>query len=112
MDRGLTAIRSIPRSLRLPTARLLWDRGTEAAEGDYRRRIRLLEATLGPRPGWAWVGLRRVPDPGRYGVAEVHGDRVGSIEEKPKRPTSDYAVIEAYAYPPNVFEVVRPLKPS
>ncbi len=63
-------------------------------------------------PDWAWIGLKQVPDPGRYGVAELDGDRVLSIEEKPANPKSDFAVIGIYIYPPDVFEVIRTLKPS
>jgi glucose-1-phosphate thymidylyltransferase len=63
-------------------------------------------------PDWAWVGLKQVPDPGRYGVAELKGNRVIGIEEKPKRPKSDYAVIGIYIYPPDVFDVIKTLKPS
>src|SRR5207247_2212209 len=63
-------------------------------------------------PDWAWLGLQRVPDPGRYGVAELQGNRVIGIEEKPKNPKSDYAVIGVYIYPPDVFEVIKTLKPS
>jgi glucose-1-phosphate thymidylyltransferase len=63
-------------------------------------------------PDWAWVGLKQVPDPGRYGVAELKGNRVVGIEEKPKAPKSDFAVIGVYIYPTDVFEVIRTLKPS
>jgi glucose-1-phosphate thymidylyltransferase len=64
------------------------------------------------RPDWAWIGLKRVPDPGRYGVAELNGDAVLSIEEKPKQPKSDLAVVGIYIYPPDVFSVIKTLKPS
>ena len=64
------------------------------------------------RPDAAWVALKRVPDPGRYGVAELQGDRVVSLEEKPKQPKSDFAVAGIYLYPPDVFEIIRTLKPS
>lgn len=60
----------------------------------------------------AWVALKRVPDPSRYGVAELKDGRVLSIEEKPARPKSDYAVAGIYIYPPDVFDVIRHLKPS
>jgi glucose-1-phosphate thymidylyltransferase len=60
----------------------------------------------------AWVALKQVPDPGRYGVAELSGNRVIGIEEKPTRPKSDYAVAGIYIYPPDVFKVVKTLKPS
>ncbi len=63
-------------------------------------------------PEHAWVWLKQVPDPGRYGVAELKGDRVIGIEEKPQQPKSDYAVAGIYLYPPDVFEVVKTLKPS
>ncbi len=64
------------------------------------------------RPDWAWIGLKQVHDPSRYGVAELDGDRVKSIVEKPDHPKSDYAVVGIYVYPPDVFEVIRTLKPS
>ncbi len=63
-------------------------------------------------PDWAWVGLKKVPDPGRYGVAELKGKQVVGIEEKPKQPKSDYAVIGVYIYPPDVFEAIKILRPS
>jgi glucose-1-phosphate thymidylyltransferase len=63
-------------------------------------------------PTRAWVALKRVHDPARYGVAELRGDRIVSIEEKPKRPKSDYAVAGIYLYPPDVFTIVRGLRPS
>jgi glucose-1-phosphate thymidylyltransferase len=63
-------------------------------------------------PDWAWVAIKRVPDPNRYGVAELADGKVLSIEEKPAKPKSDYAVAGIYVYPPDVFEVIRALKPS
>jgi len=63
-------------------------------------------------PDWAWVALKQVPDPGRYGVAELKGDQVVGIEEKPKQPKSDWAVAGIYVYPPDVFSVIKSLKPS
>jgi glucose-1-phosphate thymidylyltransferase len=64
------------------------------------------------KPDWARVLLKQVPDPQRYGVAEVRGDAIISIEEKPKKPKSDYAVAGIYLYPPDVFSVIKTLKPS
>jgi glucose-1-phosphate thymidylyltransferase len=63
-------------------------------------------------PDSAWVGLKKVPDPSRYGVAELQGWRLASIEEKPANPKSDYAVVGIYMYPPDVFDVIKTLKPS
>jgi glucose-1-phosphate thymidylyltransferase len=64
------------------------------------------------KPNHAWVMLKQVHDPQRYGVAEVKGDAIVSIEEKPKKPKSDYAVAGIYLYPPDVFSVIKTLKPS
>jgi glucose-1-phosphate thymidylyltransferase len=74
--------------------------------------VRAILTAADQHPDWAWVGLQRVPDPGRYGVAELQGNRVISIEEKPKKPKSDHAVIGVYIYPSDVFEVIKTLKPS
>lgn len=60
----------------------------------------------------AWVALKQVSDPGRYGVAELRDNRVVSIEEKPAAPKSNYAVAGIYVYPPDVFEVIKHLRPS
>lgn len=55
----------------------------------------------------------RVADPERYGVAEMDKDgNVLSLEEKPKEPKSDYAVVGLYFYPNKVVEVAKNIKPS
>jgi len=64
------------------------------------------------KPDQAWVMLKQVHDPQRYGVAELKGDKIVSIEEKPAKPKSDYAVAGIYLYPPDVFRVIKTLKPS
>jgi glucose-1-phosphate thymidylyltransferase len=62
--------------------------------------------------GGARVLLKQVPDPQRFGVAQVSGNKVVSIEEKPKKPKSDYAVTGVYFYDTSVFDIIRTLKPS
>jgi len=69
-------------------------------------------AAAGEHADSAWVALKRVHDPKRYGVAELKDGKVIGIEEKPERPKSDYAVAGIYLYPPDVFEVIKTLKPS
>lgn len=64
------------------------------------------------RPNDAWIAIKKVHDPQRYGVAEFDGTTVTNIEEKPSNPKSDYAVVGIYIYPPDVFEVIPTLKPS
>lgn len=62
--------------------------------------------------GGARVFLKEVPDAQRFGVAEVSGDRIVSIEEKPEKPKSNLAVTGLYLYDHRVFEVIKTLKPS
>jgi len=57
--------------------------------------------------------LKRVDDPKRFGVAEVlSDDKILYIEEKPKVPKSDLAVIGIYFYSSDVFSKITSLKPS
>jgi glucose-1-phosphate thymidylyltransferase len=60
----------------------------------------------------ARVFLKEVPDAQRFGVAEINGNRIVSIEEKPRVPKSNLAVTGLYIYDAGVFRVVRDLKPS
>ncbi len=56
--------------------------------------------------------LSKVPDPNRFGVAELKGNRIVSIEEKPETPKSDFAVTGIYLYNSHIFEAVNSIKPS
>ena len=60
----------------------------------------------------AKILLTRVPDAGRFGVAEVREGRVVRIEEKPKEPRSDLAVTGVYLYDQTVFDKIKALVPS
>ena len=60
----------------------------------------------------AKILLKRVPDPERFGVPVLDGPRVVRIEEKPREPKSEYAVIGIYMYDGEVYDIVRTLKPS
>ncbi|ALA44129.1 MULTISPECIES: sugar phosphate nucleotidyltransferase [Paenibacillus] len=60
----------------------------------------------------AKILLQQVQDPHRFGVAELQGERIVSIEEKPKEPKSDYAVTGIYMFDHSVFEIVKTLEPS
>ena len=64
------------------------------------------------QPCGAHILLKEVTDAERFGVAEVVGDRIVGIEEKPKIPKSNYAVTGIYMYDPTVFEKIRTLVPS
>jgi glucose-1-phosphate thymidylyltransferase len=60
----------------------------------------------------ARILLKEVPDPQRFGVAEVRNGRVVRIEEKPKKPRSSLAVTGIYIYDAAVYQLVRRLRPS
>jgi len=56
--------------------------------------------------------IKEVPDPERFGVPELRGERIVHIEEKPVTPKSRYAVTGIYMYDERVFEFAKKLKPS
>lgn len=62
--------------------------------------------------GGARVLLKQVPDPERFGVATLAGERIAAIAEKPDHPESDYAVVGAYFYDSSVFDIIRGVEPS
>ncbi len=76
------------------------------------KNIRRAVETFRKQKGGAKILLKEVEDPQRFGVAEMKGDRIVGIEEKPKDPKSRYAVIGIYLYDATVFDIIKTLKPS
>ncbi len=61
----------------------------------------------------ARIHLKEVPDPHRFGVAEIDTkSKVLSIVEKPKQPKSNLAVTGLYVYDNKIFDIIRTLRPS
>ncbi len=60
----------------------------------------------------AQILLAHVPNPSEFGVAELSGDHVVRLEEKPKQPKSDLALVGVYLFGPSVFEAVDAIQPS
>jgi glucose-1-phosphate thymidylyltransferase len=60
----------------------------------------------------ALILLTHVDDPEHYGVAELDGERVKRLVEKPKDPPSDLALVGVYMFTPVIFEAAREIKPS
>lgn len=60
----------------------------------------------------AKVFIKKVEDPQRFGVVEMQGDKIISIEEKPESPKSNYATVGFYLYNFDVFNKIKKLKPS
>ena len=56
--------------------------------------------------------LARVPNPQNFGVAELKGDRVVRLVEKPKQPKTDLALVGVYMFDESVFEATENIKPS
>ena len=77
------------------------EKSIKAAVDDFRK-----------QPKGARILLKKVADPERFGVAELKGKKLVSIEEKPKKPKSDYAVTGIYMYDNQVFDIAKTLKPS
>ena len=60
----------------------------------------------------AMIFLKEVPDAKRFGVAEIKGENIISIEEKPAVPKSNLAVTGLYIYDSGVFNIIKTLAPS
>jgi glucose-1-phosphate thymidylyltransferase len=60
----------------------------------------------------AHILLKEVPDAERFGVAELAGDKIAGIEEKPAHPKSNYAVTGIYMFDATVFDKIKTLVPS
>ncbi|WP_405154084.1 sugar phosphate nucleotidyltransferase [Paenibacillus sp. FSL K6-0108] len=60
----------------------------------------------------AKILIQKVSDPQRFGVPEIEGSRIISIEEKPQQPKSNYAVTGIYMFDSQVFDIIKTLRPS
>jgi len=68
--------------------------------------------TFKQQGGGAKILLKEVADPQRFGVVELHGEKVVNIVEKPKQPKSNLIVTGVYMYDSEVFDIIKTLKPS
>ena len=82
--------------------------GDNIIEKDIRQGV----ANFFSQPKGGRVYLKEVPDPERFGVANIVDGRIVHIEEKPSNPASNYAVIGIYMYDSQVFDFIRSLEPS
>jgi glucose-1-phosphate thymidylyltransferase len=60
----------------------------------------------------AQILLAKVARPWEFGVAELQGERVVRLEEKPQKPRSDLALVGVYLFTKSIFDAVRAIKPS
>ncbi len=82
--------------------------GDNIIEGSIAQAVRDFQA----QERGAKILLKQVHDAERFGVAEIDGDRIIGIEEKPVKPKSNYAVTGIYMFDETVFDKTRTLKPS
>lgn len=74
---------------------------------------KLYQASLDAKNGCATIFGYQVKDPERFGIMELDkNNNILSIEEKPKKPKSDYAVTGLYFYPKGVYEKAKKVMPS
>jgi glucose-1-phosphate thymidylyltransferase len=73
--------------------------------------IDLVEAFRAQEPD-ALILLTPVPDPEHYGVAELDGEKVKALVEKPKQPVSDLALVGVYMFTPAIHDAARSIEPS
>lgn len=82
--------------------------GDNILEDDISSAVRDFEA----QTSGAKIFLKEVDNPRSFGVAEIDGDKIVSIIEKPNDPKSNFAVVGLYMYDNQVWDAVKNLKPS
>jgi glucose-1-phosphate thymidylyltransferase len=82
--------------------------GDNVIEKNIRRAVEAFER----KNEGAMIMIKEVPDPQRFGVPVLEGDKIVKIEEKPKTPQSPYAVTGIYMYDNRVFDIIKTLRPS
>jgi glucose-1-phosphate thymidylyltransferase len=73
--------------------------------------VEFVEQFVKEKPA-AQILLTPVPDPQMFGVAELQGDKVHRLVEKPKEPKSNLALVGVYMFGPEIFTSVANIKPS
>ncbi len=71
----------------------------------------LVEEFLQKKPN-SLILLTEVPNPQMFGVAELEGNRIVRLIEKPKKPASNLALVGVYMFDVHIFEAVKAIKPS
>jgi glucose-1-phosphate thymidylyltransferase len=74
--------------------------------------IKDLVAAFSAKKANSQILLARVPNPNQFGVAELQGERVVRLEEKPKQPRSDLALVGVYMFDETIFKAASEIRPS
>lgn len=86
--------------------------GDNIISHDIAEEVQAFQKQLDESGTGARVLLKEVPDPERYGVPRFEDEQIVEIIEKPSDPPSNYSVTGMYFYDPQVYEIIRNLKPS
>lgn len=81
--------------------------GDNIFEDDFSKEVNMFRNQDGAK-----VFLKQVENPARFGVAEIWGDKIVGIEEKPANPKSNFATVGFYLYNNDIFEKIKALRPS
>ena len=88
-------------------ANLTSDEIFKKVRNDFEKEIEKFQKEDGAK-----VFIKKVPNPERFGVTEVKGNKIINIEEKPKKPKSNLITTGFYLYNFDVFQKIKKLKPS
>ncbi|MBN1454619.1 MAG: glucose-1-phosphate thymidylyltransferase [Anaerolineales bacterium] len=78
----------------------------------FQDRMRVLCNQFEKTGASAAIALTEVPDPSAFGIAELDGDRIKRLVEKPKDPPTNLAIAGVYVFQPAIFEAIKHIKPS
>lgn len=70
------------------------------------------DINIGDFKSGGMIFVKSVQDPQRYGIIELNGNKIISIEEKPENPKSNYAIVGLYVFDNRVVKFAKELKPS
>jgi glucose-1-phosphate thymidylyltransferase len=78
----------------------------------FQDRMKILYEKFEQKGAGAAIALTEVPDPHRFGIAELEGDRIKRLVEKPKDPANNLAIAGVYVFQPAIFDAIDHIIPS
>jgi len=78
----------------------------------FQDRMKALYTRFEQTGAGAAIALTEVPNPSAFGIAELDGDQITRLVEKPKDPPSNLAIAGVYVFKPEIFEAIEHIKPS
>ncbi len=78
----------------------------------FQDQMRVLYQNFAEMKASAAIALTEVPNPSAFGIAELEGDTIKRLVEKPKDPPSNLAIAGVYVFQPDIFDAIEHIKPS